>query len=363
MHTDNKVYEVLKMLRPYDINIRKIRVGSPFDGGYVMADCRTSDQVVLSYGLGGEISFDMEMAMAGHQCYMFDHTIEGLTATHPNFHYYPEGVAGVTDPAKSFYTVKDHLDRFVITGDRLILKMDVEGAEWDAVSLMPDAVISRFEQIAIEVHDFHRLKDPAFADKVAASLQKINKFFTLFHVHANNNNTMETVEGFSIYNLLELSYVKTGIVKRGPSRTLYPTDLDSPNEQDRPDYILSVFPFWPEGLSEDEYDEHVGKAKQKSDVIIKSVMLYRDALKHIEASENERAEACLRDSLRLRPSLGVAALALVQVLNTKAVSLFNAHRFTEAIAALREALAIVPSHPDILRNLDVSIAAEATAAR
>jgi tetratricopeptide (TPR) repeat protein len=361
MRTDNKVYEVLKMLRPYDIDIKKARVGSLFDGGYVLADNRTSDQVVLSYGLGGEISFDAAMAMEGHQCYMFDHTVPGLPEQHQNFHFYREGVGGVTEPEKSFFTVQDHLKRFSISGDRLILKMDVEGYEWEVMSRISDDVLSRFEQIAIEVHDFHRLAEPEFLDKVLASLERINRQFTLFHVHANNNNPMSLVSGFTLYNLLELSYIKTNIVNRKPSRTLYPTELDNPNEQDRDDYILSAFPFWPHGLSDEEYDDHARKCKLKNDTIVGSARSYLDAVKHIENSDLVQAESCLRKSLKIRPSLGAAALSLVNVLNMKAISLYNGGRFGEAVTALREALTIVPTHPDLLRNLEAAQTAEATA--
>ncbi|MDB5105017.1 MAG: coagulation factor 5/8 type domain protein [Fibrobacteres bacterium] len=359
MRIETTVYEVLKMLRPYDIDIGKARIGSLYDGGYILAANTTPDQVVLSYGLGGEISFDTEMAAKGHPCYMFDHTIGGLPASHPNFHFHPEGVAGATDAANSLFTVEDHLDRFSISGDRLILKMDVEGAEWEAIRLMPDQVLSRFEQIAIEVHHFGRMRDPAFLGKVAATLEKVNRHFTLFHVHANNNNTMEVVSGYPIYNLLELSYIKTDVVKRMPSRTLYPTELDYPNEQDRDDYVLSVFPFRPEGLGEAEHDAHARRFKIRNDAIIQATLLYKDALKHLEGSRLDEAEACLRDCLRGQPGRHEALLALVNVLNRKAIELYNAGRLSDAAAALREALGIMPGNPELGRNLEVVVAAQA----
>jgi hypothetical protein len=357
MQFENKVYEALKLLTPYDINIQKARVGSPWDGGYILADNRTPDQVVMSYGIGGEVSFDYEMAMKGHQCYMFDHTTTGLPANHPNFHFYREGVAPVNEPEKSLFTVQDHLDRFSINGNRLILKMDVEGAEWDAISQMSDATISRFEQIVIEVHHFCRMEDPVFLDKVLASLRKIKKFFTLFHVHPNNNNPMATVAGFSIYNLMELSYIKSSIVESKASRTLYPTELDNPNEQDRDDYMLSIFPYWPTGLSTAEYDEHVRRFTVKNESIVKSTKLYQEHVKHFQVSNLEQAEICLRECLRIRPSLYAASNALLNVLNMKAIDLFNKRRFSEAVTNLREALELSPNHPDVMRNLEVALSA------
>ena len=37
-------------------------------------------------------------------------------------------------------------------GKQLLLKMDVEGAEWDTLLQTPDSVLKLFNQIAIEVH-------------------------------------------------------------------------------------------------------------------------------------------------------------------------------------------------------------------
>jgi hypothetical protein len=358
MGNDNRIYEVLKQLRPYDIDIPKVRIGGFTDGGYVMADNMTPDQVVLSYGLGGEISFDLEMAEKGHACFMFDHTIAGLNASHPNFHYHPEGVAGESRPDKALFTVKEHLDRFGIAGSRLILKMDVEGAEWDAMGRMPDEVLERFEQIALEVHEIGSIREPAFLDKALAVLERINKRFTLFHVHANNNNPMETAGGFPVYNLLELSYVKTDVVSRSPSRTLYPTEWDYPNEQDRDDYVLSAFPFWPQGLSDAEYGEHARVCKARNDAIVGATLSYQAAMEHLRTPDIAAAEASLRDSLARVPNHGSASIELVRILNERATGHYNDRRFGEAAGLFREMRVLLPDHPGIRENLVACINAQ-----
>jgi hypothetical protein len=145
------------------------------------------------------------------------------------------------------YTIRDHLARCDIAGDRLILKMDVEGAEYGALGMISDEVLGRFEQIVLEVHGLARLGDPGFQRDFVRMADNLNRQFTLFHVHANNFDGPDgiyMVEGLPVSNLLELSYIKTAAVSRSKSRTLYPTVFDYPNVA-RKDKLLWFFPFLP----------------------------------------------------------------------------------------------------------------------
>lgn len=241
------VVEALALLTPYDIDKPKVRLGPLADGGYIFVDDISPDQAIISYGISTEYSLDAEMAAKGHDVYMFDHTIAGITATSERMHFFREGVAGVTDPAASLYTIEDHLSRHEIAGDRLILKMDVEGAEFAALNAVPEPVLERFEQIALEVHGLHRMEDVTYRETFCTVFQKLSRLFTLFHVHANNHNGpngLHIVSGLPVSSLLELSYVRTSTVKPCPSRTLYPTSLDYPNVRKK-EKLLWFFPFIP----------------------------------------------------------------------------------------------------------------------
>jgi FkbM family methyltransferase len=244
----NSVFEALSLLTPYDIDKPKRRIGPRGDGGYVFVDDITTDQTILSYGIGLEYRFDAEMAALGHQVYMFDHTIDGIDATHPNMRWFKEGV-GHTHPEARLYSIGDHLQRLSIRGDRLILKIDVEGAEFDAFAGLDDATLARFEQIVMEVHWLAHLEDPGYREAFVRMFKTLNRQFTLFHVHANNfdgPNGLAISGGLPVSNLLELSYVRTASVQRRPNRTLYPTALDFPNTGQK-DKLLWFYPFLPTG--------------------------------------------------------------------------------------------------------------------
>jgi hypothetical protein len=125
--------------------------------------------------------------------------------------------------------------------------MDVEGFEYEAFDALPRNQLQRFQQIVFEIHSLHSLADRAFRARYLRVLRKLNEDFTLFHVHANNfdgQNTYSFIAGVPVSNLLELSYVRSDLVNRRPSETLYPTDIDFPNVHPQ-DKKLWFFPFLP----------------------------------------------------------------------------------------------------------------------
>jgi FkbM family methyltransferase len=237
-------FDVLRLLAPFDINKAKVRIGNRGDGGYILVDDLSSDQVVLSFGIGNEASFDLAMAERGHKTYMFDHTIDVPPAQHKNLEFVRNGISGVSKPQRSVFSLSDHLRRLDIRGENLILKMDVEGAEWESLATARPAVLGRFRQIVVEVHNLHRLGDPSMRNVVARVLGKLNQQFTLCHVHGNNFAQLNLVDGLPVLDLLELTYVRTSVVERQASRTIFPTELDYPNVPGR-DCLLWFFPFLP----------------------------------------------------------------------------------------------------------------------
>lgn len=239
------VFETLSLLTPWDINVPKVRIGSRGDGGYVVADNLRSDQSIISLGVGDETSFDVELAKAGFHVWQFDHTVPHTPVVHPNITFTREGIAGTDQPEKALYTIDTHAKRHDIALDGAILKMDVEGAEWDVLEHIPVHTLEKFDQILIELHGLGRIARPKFAPRFRAVLKKLNAAFTLFHVHANNARPLVSVDSFVTPALLEVSLIRTDLITRKPSQTWYPTALDAANVVNRPDLRLWLYPFAP----------------------------------------------------------------------------------------------------------------------
>ena len=242
------IFQALALLQPYELTgAEKIRLGGCEDGSYVLINNLRPAQRVVSFGIGWTVDFELELAERGHVVYLFDPTIDKLPKQHANFNFYKEGIAGSEQWEEACFTLATHLRKLDLADQDLVLKMDVEGAEWDAIDTVPAATLGKFEQLVLEIHGLHRLGEQQFRDKFARCLHKINSLFALCHVHANNYAPITIIDGFPVCGVLELTYLRRNLFEATPSLTIYPTALDEANNKAAPDHLLWFFPFYPAG--------------------------------------------------------------------------------------------------------------------
>lgn len=240
------VYEALRLLIPQDVmGVAKRRIGGIGDGGYVLLDALAPEQVVMSFGIGPSVTFDHELAEQGHVVLMFDHTIDALPGKHAGFTWFREGVAAVSTPDQALFSLADHMAKLPLNTVNPILKMDVEGAEWDTLAATPRACLARFAQITLECHTMLELDQPDFNARVQAALKALTADFVPIHVHGNNFGTIGQTGGFAMVETLEVTYARRDLFQTVPSTTVFPTAYDTPNFDERPDLRLWFFPFLP----------------------------------------------------------------------------------------------------------------------
>lgn len=238
---------VLRNLCPVRVaGVRKLRVGnSKGDGGYVMIDDFQGIEAAYSYGINNDVTWDKDIAARNIPVYQYDHTIMELPETNPLFNWTKQGICGHGSEEPNLRTLSEHVERNGHTAaDRLLLKIDVEGAEWDVFSTLPPNLLSKFDQVVGEFHGFQHFELPYWAEKLSRSIANITAGHRLFHVHANNNSALSIVGGIPLPAVLELSFAR---ITQGremiASDEIFPTDLDFPCFPGRADYRLGTFKF------------------------------------------------------------------------------------------------------------------------
>lgn len=254
------VKRFLEEIKVRDCGLTKMRLGNEGDGGYVVLKelCEKTD-VLCSCGIGDDISFESDFVDRFSETYglLFDHTINEIPTQHKNLTFYKQRIDSTWD---SFHEVPRNS----------LLKMDIEWDEWDVFSKMDLVTLMKFNQIVCEFHIIHvepregftpyfhmfhqnvfgKINDNLF-DQYYQVIEKLNSFFYIFHIHANNSLPMIEVDECKFPPLLELSFVRKDVV-HNISSTL-PLDagvnlnfpvlgLDFPNKLDRPD-IKEYYPF------------------------------------------------------------------------------------------------------------------------
>lgn len=201
-----KIDEIREMLIPLALPLNDyVRFGDDFDGGYLLSSRIELGTNCISVGAGTNISFDIAISKFVNEVQLYDHTIPSLPQLAPsNVTFIPKGVG--LESIGEFQTLNDCVARFPDVTN-LILKMDIEGDEWAILDSNNLIDLSRFDQIAIEFHDFYEIHDDAFFQKVARVLKKINTTHQVINVHANNWGKFEVVANTPFADVLEVSYI------------------------------------------------------------------------------------------------------------------------------------------------------------
>jgi len=176
---------ILAELQPVALkNCTFKRFGSANDGGYLMCENLIEPlDAAYSYGVGQNDDWGCEVSrryqVPVHQYDCFDPARP--TCNGGTFVFHNECVSERTDYRESrfFDTLENQIRKNGDTGRRVIIKMDIEGAEWDSLLATPDELLASIPQITMEMHGYD---DP----KIVEVLRKLKRNFYLVNLHFNN---------------------------------------------------------------------------------------------------------------------------------------------------------------------------------
>ena len=213
MSVMDKKYNFLKPVK----NNNLIRLGRNHDGGYVVDEnivkkCDT----LITFGLGPDWSFELDFIKKNNnvKINMYDYSVSSYPYIKEVIKYlrrfltFRASLKSVSDrinylrnylnffkinnvtffKEKITHPIKDRIDTDVDkvfsripTNQRIILKSDIEGSEYDVM----DQIVKHSEKIEMLIFEFHWLdkNEEIFLD----SVRKLQKHFDIIHIHGNNH--------------------------------------------------------------------------------------------------------------------------------------------------------------------------------
>lgn len=191
------------------IGFSSIRIGNMHDGGYMLIDTFGNSEnplVAYSFGISNDISWDKHMSLFGYDIFMYDHTIESLPEDNNKFHFYKIGISGNEQESGTNLMSLEQLIKINNHSDLkgMILKMDVEGAEYGFLNTVESKTLEQFEQIVLELHFITKID---MTDMIINALQKLNRTHQLVHIHANNFSRIRYINGNAVPDSIEVLYV------------------------------------------------------------------------------------------------------------------------------------------------------------
>ncbi|HBK09236.1 MAG TPA: hypothetical protein DDZ81_25820 [Acetobacteraceae bacterium] len=239
------VLSVLQLMAPVSvIGFSKCRVGTANDGGYVMLDDLKPVDVAYSLGIGSDVSWDLDMAQRGVDIYQYDHTVADTPVSHPRFRHFRVGIThddSLGPNLKRLDTIlrqNGHAQRH-----DMVLKIDIEGHEWDALESLDDKTLGQFRQIVAEFHGLQLLDMPLFRQRAHRLFSRLREQFEVIHVHGNNFSGTRDLDGIPVPDCIEISFVRKDQYSFAPSVELFPGPLDAANDSSKPDLALGTFQF------------------------------------------------------------------------------------------------------------------------
>jgi len=210
------------------------RIGGSNDGGYlVCGNLLARGQAAYSYGIantdvwGCSVSARLEIPVHQYDC--FDTRAPACGAGAAVFHAECVGPARLTAEGRLFDTVEAQVVRNGDSGKRLIVKMDVESAEWPSLLATPDSVLSQIDQLTME---FHSVNDPLNLD----TIRKLKRFFYVVNIHHNNAACDPALAPFPSWAFQVLLVNKNlGVLDTARTSPPGPNPLDAPDDSMRPD--------------------------------------------------------------------------------------------------------------------------------
>jgi hypothetical protein len=218
-------------------NCELARFGEKNDGGYLTCRNLLADvKSAYSYGISGydgwgcQVSTELKVPVHQYDCF---NTKQPLCPTgKPVFH--PECIAGsrFTDSDGRLFDSME--SQFAKNGDaakHVIVKMDVEGAEWDSMLKTPDAVLENIDQVIFEFHGV----ETANIARIFEVVLKLKKHFHVAHLHINNHSCASEFPPFPGW-AYEVTFVSKRLAQVDPNGTVtLPSPLDTPNNPLAPD--------------------------------------------------------------------------------------------------------------------------------
>ena len=194
--TDPQHRETLfELLQPVVLsNCELQRFGEPNDGGYLMCGNLLGEvEAGYSYGIANYDGWGCDVAtrlrVPLHQYDCFDTRQPACRSGKTVFHAECVAESRKTEAGRIFDTLQNQFARNGDAAKRLVVKMDVEAAEWDSLLHASDETLQRIDQLAIELHGMHEAQH-------IEVVNRLKQFFHIVHIHFNNNTCVTGIEPF-----------------------------------------------------------------------------------------------------------------------------------------------------------------------
>jgi len=216
------------------------RFGESYDGGYLSCmDHMEKGDLRAAYSMGvsdhDKWSSDV-FTKFNIPVYQYDCTVAAPAEDCAQCHFFQACLQSELDPTAKNLTLREAVQHTMSDGTQaprsLLMKMDIEGAEWKILARTDLATLSNFRQLVIEFHGLQQ--EDRHAEYLAAMKRLQQAGFQVVHVHGNNCCDVYSKDGLAIPEFIEVT-LDAMSEKLDSCENPTTLDLDMRNLKDLPD--------------------------------------------------------------------------------------------------------------------------------
>ncbi len=233
-----EISALIHALHPRDSGIDLIRLGPNGDGGYLIPDDLSGIEYGFSPGVSTESGFEVDLVRRGLKVYLADYSVDSAASDNSNLFFDKKFIGSLSN--REFMTLDEWKNKKIpdYNGD-LILQMDIEGAEFEAIMSVSSNLLSQFRIMVIEFHFLQELFNRPYFDLSSRVFRKILQSHSVVHIHPNNCCGSVRVpnqwthggrtECLEIPRVLEFTFYRNDRIKKESYCRVFPHSLDRDN--------------------------------------------------------------------------------------------------------------------------------------
>ena len=205
------IAELKLLLKTETIGLKGVKVGGPYDGGYVLPQDFDGIVAVFSPGVGTNSSFESYFASLGIPCFLADPTVDGPAQSNKMFSFskIKIGSSSKLGDSMSLGQWIESTQPNEMRAHSLIIQCDIEGDEWVALNTnnFPREIRKLVRYLIVEFHNLHEIAHNSQSKQMLETLLELRKDFAPIFKSANNYEISHKIDGYWIPPVLEVTFI------------------------------------------------------------------------------------------------------------------------------------------------------------
>jgi hypothetical protein len=230
---------LIHRLRPQPCGIELTRLGPDSDGGYLLPRDFEGLTACLAGGVGRNSDFERDCAdQLGLDVYLLDGSVNQPGCNHQHFQF--QSLFLGPSVHHNTITLDAWLKELPIQSEGdLILKLDIEGSEYETLLSATPEFLHRCRIIVMECHFLDQLWSEPFFRIASGCFEKLLITHACVHLHPNNRTGLLQHRGLTIPAAMEFTFLRRDRLTRHDAVVpSYPHPLDRDNMRSYPTVVL-----------------------------------------------------------------------------------------------------------------------------